>query len=412
MDWDDWNKLSSAKKQEWINANERPLTLLLQAGKRADCAFFDVPYDDRTFRDRIYRLFALLERSAAQLEFSAKLGEAWERYVAALRLAHHLRQGTGSWIWDTANYNEGDVYGRLPKWAAQPGQSRERLVAAIKQLDELEASRPWSSDAIKSDYLRLRRIVTGGPDAIASSGIEGATTSEAITWSLLPWERRRALRLLNYRTESELELSLLYDWRTDDPPVDDMTRLLYRDPRAGGEYGETQIRLLRTTFVLSPFYHLMNGASLAMSSCKSKLAAARRTLFWHSKPGSWTIAGNCRRRSTNWLGRISFEYRTTHSLAFRFGMYATACLPRRRCAAWQRCLAELRSAPKAVRLDRRRKGSNQFSATTARLVRDRCAADSTRCLDRRLPWRAALAKSRERIRSLALRAVVRDSVSW
>jgi ABC-2 family transporter protein len=268
MDWDDWNKLSTAKKQEWINANERALTLLLQANKRPDCSFFDVPYDDRTFRDRVYRLFALVERSAAQLEFSGKLDEAWERYVAALRFAHHLRQGTGSWIWDTANSNEGDVYGRLPKWAAQPGQSRERIVAAIKQLDELEESRPWSSDAIKSDYLRLRRIVTGGPDAIASSGIEGATTSEAITWSLLPWERRRALRLLNYRTERELELSLLYDWRTDDPPVDDMARLLNRDRRAGGEYGETQIRLLRTTFVLSPFYHLMNGASLAMSSAQ------------------------------------------------------------------------------------------------------------------------------------------------
>jgi hypothetical protein len=269
MDWDDWNKLSNAKKQDWINANERPLTLLLQAGKRDECSFFDVPDDDRTFRDHTLYLFALLERSAAQLEFSGNLDAAWERYVAALRLAHHLRQGTGSWLWHEANYNEGDVYGRLPEWAARAGQTRERILAAIKELDGLESTRPWSSDAIKADYLRLRRIVMGGPDAIAASGVESYVASQALTWSLLPWERSRALRLLNFCTASDLRL--LYDSRpprTDDPPIDRMVRAVYRDPNAWGEYGATQIRLLRTTFVLSPFYHLMNGASLAMSSAQ------------------------------------------------------------------------------------------------------------------------------------------------
>ncbi len=264
---DDWAKLPDVQQQDWLKENARPLTLLLDASKRSSCSFFDVRDNDRTFQDHMYRLVYLLARSARQLEITGKLDEAWQRFLVGLRFAHDLRQGAGSWVWGIANGVEREIYSDLPRWAAQPGQTGERILAALKRLDEIEAARPSSSDAIKSDYLRLRQLVTGGPEAIAASGVEGDTVSQAIMWSLLPWERSRALRLLNYCTTSDL--GLLYDSRpprTDDPPIDPITRAVDRNPAHWGIYGETQIRLLRTTYVLSPFYHVTRGAPLAMGS--------------------------------------------------------------------------------------------------------------------------------------------------
>ena len=136
---DDWAKLSNAEKQDWLKENAKPMALLLEASKRPDCAFSDVRDGDRTFAQDAYRLQVLLERSAQDLEATGKLDEAWTRYFAALRFAGHLRQGTGLHFWHFANSLEDGIYRDLPDWAAHTGQTRERILTAIKQLDELEA---------------------------------------------------------------------------------------------------------------------------------------------------------------------------------------------------------------------------------------------------------------------------------
>ena len=233
---------------------------------RPDCAFSDVRNGDTTFEKQIYHLRSLLERSARELEAAGKPDEALSRYLAALQIARHLRQGTGTWLWGEANFVEEWIYRDLTAWAAQPGQSRERILAAGKQLDELEAERPYSIEAIQADYLRLREIVLGGPAAIASSGVDEWKASQAIAWSLLPWERDRALRLLNYCTFSDSQY--LYDVRwlpAADVPVGDGLRAVYRDPTV---YGDSESRWLRTTFLLSPFYSLHSSAWLGMNSAK------------------------------------------------------------------------------------------------------------------------------------------------
>ena len=59
------------------------------------------------------------------------------------------------------------TYDRLPIWAAQPGQSRERIVAAINELERFDATLRPPTDAVKSNYLSIQPLVSGGPNAWA-----------------------------------------------------------------------------------------------------------------------------------------------------------------------------------------------------------------------------------------------------
>ena len=177
----------------------------------------------------------LLDISARQLESEGKLDEAWERWMATLRFESRLQDSPQS-------------YYQLQLWAKQPGQTRERIVAAIKQLAEFESTLRPPTYHLKDRYLKVESLVTGGPEALAGH-VGSDDASHLILWSLLPWERRRALRLLNVLPAEELrELDYLVSGITEGKPV---TRLLwYIEPPADNQYAEW----LKTTPLLSRFF--------------------------------------------------------------------------------------------------------------------------------------------------------------
>ena len=216
-----------ASELEFLRMNSEPLALALEASKRPECSYMGW--------GRAELLVTLLEISARKLESEGKLDEAWEQHLAALRLERLIQ----NYPW---------TYYQLPLWAAQPEQSRERIVAAIKQLDRFETTLRPPSDELKDDYLELRRMVTGGPDAIAGH-IRNEDPSHLILWSMLPWERRRAARLLNIVTAEDLrELDYLVSGITEGKPA---TRLLwYIEPPSNIQNAEW----LKTTSLLSSQY--------------------------------------------------------------------------------------------------------------------------------------------------------------
>jgi hypothetical protein len=177
----------------------------------------------------------LLDVSARQLESEGKLDEAWERWMATLRLESRLQDSPVS-------------YYQLPLWAKQPGQTRERIVAAIKQLAEFETTLRPPMYRLKDRYLMVESLVTGGPEALAGH-VGSDDASHLIPWSMLSWERRRALRLLNVLTADDLrQFDYFVSGIAEGTPV---TRLLwYVEPPAGNQYAEW----LKTTPLLSRFF--------------------------------------------------------------------------------------------------------------------------------------------------------------
>ena len=249
-DWSGWSqRFASAQPpsvwdREFLQVNSEPLALTLEALKRPQGSIPRMQHDGQVWQ---WYLPMLLDISARQLESEGKLDEAWDRHFAAVRLAPNYGQDSPS------------SYSQLPLWAAQSRQTRDRIVAAIKKLQQFDAELPPPTDPIKNQYLRIRPLVTGGPDALVGHVAQEKALTLAL-WAMMPWERTRALRLLNYVTADDLQtldrlmsgiakgepaIGLLREptWRT-------YVQRQYRTWEAKGSYGDW----LRTTQLLSEFY--------------------------------------------------------------------------------------------------------------------------------------------------------------
>ncbi len=200
------------KENAWLTANREAIAVALKASQREDCSFFASTLDayERNM-ERASNLGPLLSRSAGQLQSEGKLDAALKRYLAALRVSVHLRRGT-LWPGD-ADALEANVYGHLPGWAAHADQTPERIRGAILKLDEFNKSLPPRSDAIKSQYLLMRRIISADPEALAYIEMGQNRIFKTTLWGkLLPWEKSRAVRVLNVRTARDLRV-----WNVEDP---------------------------------------------------------------------------------------------------------------------------------------------------------------------------------------------------
>jgi hypothetical protein len=229
----------NAWELEVLRMNSEPLALALEASKRPECSL----HGRYNLAAWMQGLITLLEISGRESESEGKLDDAWERYMAAVRIERCLQNSLWMYYGDSLR-----TYSQLTVWAAQPGQTRERIVAAIKQLDLFETTLSSPAEVLKDEYLSIGRLVTEGPDALAGH-ITRDDPSHLILWSMLPWERRRAVRLLNVVTAEDLrELDYLVSGITEGKPA---TRLLwYIEPPAKSQYAEW----LKTTPLLSKQY--------------------------------------------------------------------------------------------------------------------------------------------------------------
>jgi hypothetical protein len=225
-----------AADMQYLKANEEALALALKAARRAECSFRG--RGEPNLFEKASALAHLLDVSARQLESEGKLDEAWDRWLVALRFESQIQDTPWS-------------YSQLPFWAAGPGQSRERIAGAIKQLEQFESTLRTPIDEAKSNYLWARRLVTGGPDAIVDFRSEAVV---AIRWSLLPWERFRALRLLNVCTNTDLQVleGVRRAFASNTPVVKALP-----DSRITESLQRHEERAwLRTTILLQHFYSL------------------------------------------------------------------------------------------------------------------------------------------------------------
>ena len=134
-----------------------------------------------------------------QFEAEGKLDEALNRYLAALRVIvlwkDHLAMNCAE-----------RIFSKFANWAAQKGQTGDRIVTVMKKLQAVDPSVLRLEDRVKADYIVARRAVSG--DVSAWLALTGKSTAdnqimERILWgNLMPWEKTRGLRMLNMLTET------------------------------------------------------------------------------------------------------------------------------------------------------------------------------------------------------------------
>ncbi len=203
-------KLTDADRA-WLQANQKSLELLLDASRRPTCAMNNpetMEHSERIFG--VYDFFPLLIASGRQLEAEGKLDEALEHYAAALRMVSHWTafEPTYTPQRDWTARGAAQIMYELPFWAAQPGQTPERIGKAIEMLKAADSGILHVSDGIKSDYILQQRAAHGDESAFNISyrnsyeGIFG----RILRSKFMPGEQAYQLRMINLIANESLEV--------------------------------------------------------------------------------------------------------------------------------------------------------------------------------------------------------------
>jgi hypothetical protein len=201
-------------ERPWVDANSEAVEAALKASQRP----IGNLADSRSLpsKGELAELARLLVCSATKSESDGKLDVAMEKYLAAIRIAVMVHNCYAIPILQfeppenrvcCGNLIEMQVYAHLPSWAARPGQTPERILAAASKMEEL-TSGVSPSNGLKLAYLRVYRFLSGDVDAIlGSSSDSGPNQLSPLTmlWMHLPWERDRATRLLNCQIRPRLD---------------------------------------------------------------------------------------------------------------------------------------------------------------------------------------------------------------
>jgi MFS family permease len=173
-------------------AKEQAIALALEASRRPH-PWLILHSTDELNPNTGFDLANLLLTNGNQLQSDGKLAAALDNYMAALRMAVNLRRQFGGY-W-AENFVEIDAYKAVSSWAAQSGQTPTRVLAAIRALEQLWQSSDSFCDAIKHHYISNLRYL--------KSDWVGKRNGYEVLWRL-PWERDRALRMLNQLTAKAL----------------------------------------------------------------------------------------------------------------------------------------------------------------------------------------------------------------
>jgi hypothetical protein len=209
---------------QWLQENSETISLLLEAARRPSCALAD-PNTMTTWSRLQHQddLIYLLITDARRLEFEGHLDEALDRYFDIFQTASHLSDHQPfdaiDWGAHTVGGHVSVTFGELPYWAAQKGQTSDRIRAAIERLEKLDDHIFHFDEGLKANYIIVRRYLAGDSTiqqmffswqmlALRNRNDynQASETAKQILWStLMPWENNRALRLANLLTAKALD---------------------------------------------------------------------------------------------------------------------------------------------------------------------------------------------------------------
>jgi len=127
-----------------------------------------------------------------------------ERHLALLRYSLHLRHRSAAW--NKADALEEKAYEGLLRWATRTGQTPQRVIAALRQVEQITQDIPSPDQLIQWDYWLMQRAIRAEPnEPVRTPRTPSGAFWLRLGWQWLPWERARALRMLNYGTAQSLD---------------------------------------------------------------------------------------------------------------------------------------------------------------------------------------------------------------
>jgi hypothetical protein len=279
---------------KWVSENSKAIQAGLEASRRpignlAGC--FRLPS-----KWHLAEVARLLLCSAVVNQDKGKLDVALEQYLGAARIAVLIRRCYPISIlqFSQDDYRmsriENQVYEQLPGWAARPGQTPERILAAVKQLEQITAGFS-PSDPLKLAYLQVRQFLSGDLNiANQVDGPSGGVPPWTVLWMQLPWERQRALRLLNRSVRGELDYLAFIEGRLQ--KGEGVAEYLPHRTRYQPEFRSTPYSLTRTVHIPPVFFDPRTSTERIVADHVSIVTARRGVQLvlaleaWKLKHGS------------------------------------------------------------------------------------------------------------------------------
>ncbi len=197
----------AAWHQQWVEVNAELIPKLLAVSRRESCAFneagalyngSELPID----------LIRLLFRSGQTLTSQGKFAEALEHYIAALRMVSQFSQFSSAWLTVICVKQADDILDELPTWAAQKGQTPAQIRTAIEKLKAVGGGILHLADGLKREYIVEDRGISHDESLLQAffSGNAGNALvfQDSLLRTLMPWEKYRRLRELNYLSQDGL----------------------------------------------------------------------------------------------------------------------------------------------------------------------------------------------------------------
>ena len=191
---------------DWLEANHKIIDRIVEATRRPAPNFCE-PSAAAMLESPLSRhhhlgdLGNLLIADGLQLEQSGNLDGACDRYLAALRLAAQAWHRSP----DLNLLMMARVWMHWGHWAAHPGQTPQRILAAMHRVDAIFAALPSVEDSVKTRYLLRRRLVLSQESQWARLYWPQSIQhfSDVLRW--LPRERARLLRIVDQLARYDLE---------------------------------------------------------------------------------------------------------------------------------------------------------------------------------------------------------------
>ena len=185
-------------------ASEDPVALILEASRRGDCDDLTKYLPAMKHIGCVQDMADSVLQAGKQLENGGDLKGAAEHYLAVLRMANQTYPHSETPL-VVANI-EAKALSRLSRWSTAREQSSERIVNAIRAIENLTGQPATMDTAIKAKYVRFMETIDGDLDDMFEwSGPDFRNVGPALMLYWTPWERERARRMLRLVISNELE---------------------------------------------------------------------------------------------------------------------------------------------------------------------------------------------------------------
>jgi ABC-type transport system involved in multi-copper enzyme maturation permease subunit len=211
-----------APKPPDLAEDREALDLIRRASARPDCRLLDPGRATLLTRFDLPPILDLADAVGAHARgrlASGDLAAAWDDILILLRMARHM-SGPATMHMSLASLAiERPALELAQEWARAPGQTPDRLHAALSAYRGLPAVTP-PAEIIRGEGLLVERSIDLPVDDLVDWKVETTGTKVASPWELLvldliatPWERARARRVNRLMTAEAARLAAIEPWQ-------------------------------------------------------------------------------------------------------------------------------------------------------------------------------------------------------